>query len=107
MTQKLDFSKGAALIPAIIQDDESGDVLMLGYMNEEALQKTGQTGWVYFWSRKRNKLWKKGEQSGNKFKVKKIYQDCDNDTILIKVTLIGQNACHLGKRTCFSELVNL
>ena len=106
MTQKLDFNKSNGLIPAIIQDDESGDVLMLGYMNEEALQKTRQSGWVYFWSRKRQKLWMKGEESGNKFKVKDIYLDCDGDTILIKGKLIGTNACHTGNKTCFFERIN-
>ncbi|MBI2036641.1 phosphoribosyl-AMP cyclohydrolase [Candidatus Microgenomates bacterium] len=106
MTSKLDFNKGNGLIPAIIQDDKSGEILMLGYMNEEALQKTKEEGWVYFWSRSRNKLWQKGEESGNKFKVKKIFQDCDNDTLLIRVALIGQNACHTGNKTCFFEKIN-
>lgn len=98
---KLDFKKG--LIPAIIQDYKSGEVLMLGFMNQEALQKTKDTGWVYFWSRSKNRLWMKGEQSGNKLKIKKILQDCDRDTLLIKVELIGTNVCHTGNKTCFYE----
>ncbi len=100
-TIKIDFKKGNGLIPAIIQDEKSGDVFMLGYMNEEALQKTITTEWVYFWSRSRQKLWMKGEESGNKLKVKDIFLDCDGDTILIKAELIGKNACHTGEKTCF------
>src|SRR3989344_7743060 len=96
---KPDFKKG--LIPAIVQDYKSKDVLMLGYINKEALQKTKDEGWVYFWSRSRNKLWMKGEESGNKLKVKEIIQDCDGDTVLMKVELIGKNVCHTGNKTCF------
>ncbi len=102
---KLDFKKGNGLIPAIIQDNKSGEVLMLGYMNKEALEKTKDSGWVYFWSRSRNKLWMKGEESGNKLKVKNILIDCDEDTALIKAELIGKNACHNGNKTCFVEKV--
>ncbi len=102
---KIDFGKNNGLIPAIIQDDKSGEVLMLGYMNEEALQKTKASGWVYFWSRSKNRLWMKGEESGNKLKVKNIFVDCDEDTILIKVTLIGKNVCHTGNKTCFYQEV--
>lgn len=93
------------LTPTIIQDFETGDVLMLGYMNEEALQKTKESGWVHFWSRSRQKLWRKGEESDNKFKVKDIYLDCDADTILVKVKLIGKSACHTGHKTCFFEKI--
>jgi phosphoribosyl-AMP cyclohydrolase len=96
------------LIPAIIQDVLTKDVLMLGYMNNEALTKTVRTGWIYFWSRKRKKLWMKGEKSGNKLKLKEIYFDCDRDAILIKAELIARNAClagrqicHTGNKTCF------
>lgn len=89
------------LTPAIIQDSQTNDVLMLGYMNNKALQKTKETGFVYFWSRSRNRLWFKGETSGNRLKVIKIYSDCDNDTLLIKAELIGNNACHTGKKSCF------
>ena len=90
-----------ALTPAIIQDYQTGIVYMLGYMNEEALKKTKETGWVYFWSRSRNRLWMKGEESGNKLKAKEILIDCDNDTLLVKVELDGTNVCHTGNMTCF------
>lgn len=99
----VDFQKGNRLVPAIIQDYASGIVLMLGYMNEEALRKTKQTGWVYFWSRSRQKLWMKGEESGNKLKVKEIYVDCDSDSLLVKVELIGINVCHTGNKVCFYQ----
>lgn len=101
MNDQLDFKKGNGLVSAIIQDYKRNEVLMLGYMNEESLRKTLQTGWIYFWSRSRKKLWMKGEKSGNKLKVKEIYSDCDNDTILAKVKLIGDNVCHTGNKTCF------
>ena len=97
----IDFGKGNGLVPVIIQDYQSGEVLMLGFMNQESLQKTLELGWVYFWSRSRGKLWMKGEESGNKLKVKEIYADCDNDSILIKVDLIGNNVCHTGNKSCF------
>jgi len=74
---------------------------MLGYMNEAALIKTKETGWVYFWSRSRQKLWMKGKQSGNKLRVLEIYSDCDNDSLLIKAELIGNNVCHTGNKVCF------
>ena len=89
------------LTPAIIQDAKTRKVYMLGFMNNEALALTKQTGYVYFWSRKRKRLWKKGETSGNTLLVKKIDTDCDNDTLLIQVKLTGNAACHTGKRTCF------
>lgn len=101
MKQNVDFTKSNGLIPSVIQDYKSGVVYMLGYMNEEALKKTIEIGWVYFWSRSRNKLWMKGEESGNKLKVKEIYSDCDNDSILVKVELIGSNVCHTGNKNCF------
>lgn len=100
---KLNFKK--ELIPTIVQDYKNKDVLMLGYINKEALKKTMQTGWVYFWSRSRNKLWLKGEESGNKLKLKEIVQDCDGDTILIRVKLIGKSVCHTGNKTCFYKEV--
>jgi len=90
------------LTPAIIQDAKTRKVYMLGFMNDEALALTKQTGYVYFWSRKRNRLWKKGESSGNTLLVKKISTDCDNDTLLIQVKLMGNVVCHTGKRTCFN-----
>ncbi|MBI4377998.1 MAG: bifunctional phosphoribosyl-AMP cyclohydrolase/phosphoribosyl-ATP diphosphatase HisIE [Nitrospinae bacterium] len=90
----------SGLIPVIIQDWKNGDVLMLAYMNEEALKKTIDTGFTHFWSRSREKLWKKGETSKNEQVVKEISYDCDNDTLLIKVEQRGV-ACHTGNRTCF------
>lgn len=88
------------LIPAIIQDVESGQVLMLAYMNEESLQKTLESGQTWFWSRSRKQLWHKGETSGNVQDVKEITYDCDADTLLIKVVQTGV-ACHTGERSCF------
>lgn len=91
------------LIPVIIQEEKKSDVLMLGYMNQEALEKTQQEGYVYFWSRKRKRLWMKGEESGNKLKVKKIFKDCDGDALLIQVKLIGTVVCHTGTKSCFND----
>lgn len=98
---KIDFKKGNGLVPAVIQDYKNGDVLMHGYMNQSALQKTKDTGWVYFWSRSKDRLWMKGEKSGNKLKVIDMFMDCDKDTLLIKVKLYGKNVCHTGNKTCF------
>ena len=95
--------KNNKLLPVIIQNYKDKDVLMLGYMNQEALQITKETGWVWFWSRKRRKLWQKGEQSGNKLKVKEILIDCDRDTLLINVELIGKYTCHQGTKSCFTN----
>lgn len=91
------------MLPTIIQDYKSNQVLMLGYINKEALQKTLETGWVYFWSRSKKRLWMKGEKSGKKLKVKEILQDCDGDTVLIKVELVGTNVCHTGNKSCFYQ----
>ncbi|NQT73840.1 MAG: phosphoribosyl-AMP cyclohydrolase [Chloroflexi bacterium] len=88
------------LIPAIIQDANSGQVLMLGYMNEESLEKTKSTGQAWFWSRSRQELWHKGATSGNFINVKEIYIDCDVDTILIKAEPVGP-VCHTGEVSCF------
>ena len=88
------------LIPAIIQDDDNGEVLMLGYMNPEALRRTLSSGEVWFYSRSRQALWHKGETSGNKIKVRSISIDCDNDTILVKTKPTGP-VCHTGNRSCF------
>lgn len=96
----MDFAKENGLVPAVIQDDSSGEVLMLGYMNKESLDKTQQTGRVYFWSRKRKALWQKGETSGNTFTVVSMAPDCDCDAILIRVRPAGP-ACHTGSRSCF------
>ncbi|NBC84154.1 MAG: bifunctional phosphoribosyl-AMP cyclohydrolase/phosphoribosyl-ATP diphosphatase HisIE [Bacteroidetes bacterium] len=99
---KLDFNKGDGLLPAIIQDNHSSKVLMLGFMNEESLAKTQETGKVTFYSRTKNRLWTKGEESGNYLMVKEILPDCDNDTLLIKADPVGP-VCHTGADTCFSE----
>ena len=101
MKQILDFTKNKGLIPAVIQDYQSGDVYMHGYMNKESLQKTFETGWVYCWSRSRKKLWMKGEESGNKLQVEGIYTDCDKDSLLLKVKLTGKNVCHTGNKSCY------
>ncbi|MFK7819902.1 MAG: phosphoribosyl-AMP cyclohydrolase [Planctomycetaceae bacterium] len=93
------------LIPVIAQDDATGDVLMLAYMNEEAWGETVKTGRVVYFSRSRNKLWRKGEESGNVQEVKSIYFDCDADTLLIKVNQIGGAACHEGYKSCFFRRV--
>lgn len=105
MKPLIDFTKGEGLVPAIIQDFKSGDVLMLGYMNEKSLEQTLKSGIVNFWSRTRQKLWMKGKESGNILKVKKIYEDCDKDALLIKAELIGTGVCHTGNRTCFKEKI--
>lgn len=99
---KIDFTKGNGLIPAIIQDDATGVVLMLGYMNEEAFQKTQTEKRVTFFSRTKNRLWTKGEESGNFLAVISIHSDCDNDTLLIKARPNGP-VCHTGADTCWSE----
>lgn len=100
---QLDFEKTGGLIPAIIQDAETQVVLMLGYMNSEALAKTKMSGKVTFFSRSKNRLWTKGEESGNFLNVVSIGVDCDNDTLLIKVNPTGQ-VCHTGSDTCFEEV---
>ena len=97
---KVDFEKNGGLVPVIVQDIDTDEVLMLAYMNEEALQKTMDTGYAHYFSRSRNKLWKKGESSGNTQEVKDILIDCDNDTILLKVKQNGP-ACHTGRKSCF------
>ena len=96
---KIFFKKGE-LIPAIVQDVYSGEVLMLAYMNEESMAKTIETGYTWFWSRSRQELWNKGATSGHVQKVVEIYGDCDDDTLLVKVEQTGA-ACHTGNRTCF------
>ncbi|MCK9327143.1 MAG: bifunctional phosphoribosyl-AMP cyclohydrolase/phosphoribosyl-ATP diphosphatase HisIE [Bacteroidales bacterium] len=103
MSEKLDFKKENGLIPAIIQDDLTRKVLMLGYMSEESLKITRETGLVTFYSRSRQTLWTKGETSGNSLKVKKILVDCDRDTLLIMATPAGP-VCHDGPDTCFNEI---
>ena len=98
----MDYSKLDGLIPAVIQDAESSEVLMVGFMNEVALAKTRRTGYATFFSRSRSKLWMKGETSGNRLEVKDILVDCDDDTVLVKVKRLGDgNVCHTGERSCF------
>ena len=98
----MDYTKLDGLIPAVIQDAESAEVLMVGFMNEEALTLTRRTGFATFFSRTRNKLWLKGETSGNRLQVVDMLVDCDDDTVLVKVKRLGDgNVCHTGERTCF------
>jgi len=98
----MDFTKLDGLIPAVVQDDRSGEVLMVGFMNEEALERTRQTGFATFFSRTRGKLWTKGETSGNRLQVRRMLKDCDEDTVLLRVTPLGEgNVCHTGERSCF------
>src|SRR5688500_10950027 len=98
----MDFTKLDGLIPAVIQDDGTNEVLMVGFMNEEALRATRDTGFATFFSRTRGRLWTKGETSGNRLRVKRILVDCDDDTVLVKVEALGDGvACHTGERSCF------
>ena len=98
----MDFSKLDGLIPAVVQDHASGEVLMVGFMNEDALALTKKTGYATFFSRTRNKLWMKGETSGNKLQVVEMFTDCDDDTVLLKVRRLGDGVvCHTGERSCF------
>lgn len=100
----IDFDKMQGLVPAIVQDAANGDVLMLGFMNREALQKTLSTGYVTFYSRTRQKLWTKGESSGNRLVVIEASTDCDVDTVLVKVRVEGAGVvCHEGTRSCFTK----
>lgn len=98
---KLDFDKDGGLIPAIAQDAETGEILMLAYINEESWNETLKSGCATYWSRSRSKLWKKGESSGNVQKIKEILVDCDNDAVVFKIEQIGGAACHTGYRSCF------
>ncbi len=100
-----DFAKGEGMLPAIAQDAETGEVLMMAYMNPESYEETLRTGRAVYFSRSRNKLWRKGEESGNVQEVHAIYLDCDADTILLKVNQIGGAACHAGYRSCFFRQV--
>ena len=98
----MDFSKLDGLVPAVVQDRDTNEVLMVGFMNEQALQRTVDTGFATFFSRTRQALWTKGETSGNRLQVSDILIDCDEDTLLLKVTRLGDgNVCHTGERTCF------
>ena len=101
----LDFEKGSGLIPAIAQDYETGEVLMLAYINRASWERTLETGEVHYWSRSRQELWHKGGTSGHVQKVKEIRVDCDRDTVLFRIEQIGGAACHTGHRTCFFHVV--
>jgi phosphoribosyl-AMP cyclohydrolase len=98
---QLDFAKLGGLVPAIVQDKNSGEVLMLGFMNEQAYAETRKTGAVTFFSRSRGKLWRKGEQSGHTLRVCEMRVDCDADAVLVRVEAAGPGVCHEGYRTCF------
>jgi len=102
----LDFSKFDGLLPAVVQDFDSGDVLMVGFMNKEAWEKTLSTGMATFFSRSRQELWVKGKTSGNIQKVREIRIDCDDDTVLLKVDQVGGAACHKGYKSCFYRKVD-
>jgi phosphoribosyl-AMP cyclohydrolase len=101
MDMLLDFRKQKGLVPAIVQDAETGEVLMLAYMNPESFEETLRTGKACYFSRSRNTLWRKGEESGNVQQVVEVRIDCDEDTILLKVNQVGRAACHTGYRSCF------
>ncbi len=99
----MDFSKLDGLVPAVVQDASTSEVLMVGFMNDRAWEITRETGYVTFFSRTRNTLWTKGETSGNRLAVVQVFVDCDDDTLLIKANREGDgNVCHTGARTCFS-----
>ena len=103
----MDYSKLNGLIAAVIQDADTNEVLMVGFMNEEALARTRESGFATFFSRTRNTLWMKGETSGNRLAVTDILVDCDDDTVLLKVKRLGDgNVCHTGQRTCFFRTLN-
>ncbi len=100
-----DFAKGGGLVPVIVQDRDTKDVLMLAYMNKQAWDKTLETGMATYWSRSRNALWVKGETSGHLQRVCEVRLDCDDDTVLLQVEQVGGAACHTGHRTCFYRLI--
>ena len=97
----LDFEKAGGLVPAIAQDADTGEVLMLAWMNREAFKETLRTGQAVYFSRSRNRLWRKGEESGHVQEVREVYIDCDADTVLLKVKQVGGAACHEGYKSCF------
>ena len=100
------FAKGDGLVPAIVQDAETKEVLMLAYMNRQSWDATLQTGKATYWSRSRQKLWLKGEESGHFQLIKAVFIDCDDDTILLQVTQLGEAACHTGYKSCFYRKLN-
>jgi phosphoribosyl-AMP cyclohydrolase len=103
---ELDFSKGDGLLPAIAQDYKSGKILMLAYINKASWEKSLETGEVHYWSRSRREIWHKGGTSGHVQKIKEVYADCDNDTVLFKVEQVGGAACHIGYESCFYKRVD-
>lgn len=103
---ELDFGKGGGLLPAIVQDFQSGKVLMLAYINRASWEETLKTGEAHYFSRSRNEIWHKGGTSGNIQKVKEIFADCDSDTVLFRVEQVGGAACHTGYETCFHKKVD-
>jgi len=102
---RLDFDKGGGLLPAVVQDADSGEILMLAYMNEEAYRRTLETGKAWFYSRSRDKYWMKGESSGHVQQVREVRVDCDADAVVLKVHQVGGAACHTGHRSCFYRRV--
>ena len=108
MNLELDFEKMGGLLPAVVQDSSDGEILMVGFMNREALSLTLEQGYVTFFSRTRNQLWMKGETSGNRLRVVSAATDCDRDTLLVRVEVEGEGVvCHRGTRSCFTESVPL
>jgi phosphoribosyl-AMP cyclohydrolase len=108
MDVDLDFDKMQGLVPAVIQDAVAGELLMVGFMNRDALEMTLQTGFVTFYSRTRERLWTKGETSGNRLQVVAASTDCDRDTVLLRVRVLGEGkVCHNGTRSCFNEQLAL
>ncbi len=103
---RLDFSKLDGLVPVVAQDWQTGEVLMVAFVNEEAWRLTQETGIMHYWSRSRGKLWKKGESSGNIQEVKELRVDCDDDCVLARVRQVGDAACHTGFRSCFYRVVD-
>jgi phosphoribosyl-ATP pyrophosphohydrolase/phosphoribosyl-AMP cyclohydrolase len=106
MNTELDFEKMAGLLPAVVQDSAGGEILMVGFMNREALDRTLEHGYVTFFSRTRNQLWMKGETSGNRLRVISAATDCDRDTLVLRVEVEGAGVvCHRGTRSCFTESI--
>jgi phosphoribosyl-ATP pyrophosphohydrolase/phosphoribosyl-AMP cyclohydrolase len=108
MSSELDFNKMNGLLPAVVQDSANGEVLMVGFMNRQAFERTMEAGYVTFFSRTRNELWMKGESSGNRLRVVSASTDCDRDTLLLRVEVEGAGlVCHRGTRSCFTESISM
>ena len=106
MNTEFDYDKMGGLLPAVVQDSSDGEVLMVGFMNRQALERTLEGGYVTFFSRTRQQLWMKGESSGNRLRVVSVHTDCDRDTLLLRVEVEGAGlVCHRGTRSCFTELI--